>query len=367
MELAVMHLYRGIQQGLIGQRSMLWFTSVFVLRHVWLPVSLACMCAAACLAAEGVTYEGRNGPGHGQHIVLVSGDDEYHSEEALPALAKILAVRHGFTCTVLFAINPADGTIDPHQTRNIPGLEALKTAGLLVLFTRFRDLPDDQMKLVLDYTASGKPILALRTSTHAFDLKTSTTYAKWSWNSTVPGWEGGYGRKVLGETWIAHHGDHGKQSTRALFAPGASESPILRGIQSGEIWVPTDTYEVHLPMAPTITPLLLGQVLTWMGHDAQPVAGKVNDPMMPVAWTNNYTGETGKTTRVFTTTMGAADDLETEGMRRLLVNAVYWAVGLEGIIPPKADVKFVGAYNPHSFLDTVYTAGVKPSDLALKP
>jgi hypothetical protein len=333
-------------------------------------VSLAAVVALTsvinCRAAEGVTYDGRSGPGHGKHIVLVSGDDEYHSEEALPALAKILALRHGFTSTVLFAINPADGTIDPHQTRNIPGLEALRSADLMILLLRFRDLPDEQMKLILDYTESGKPILALRTSTHAFDLKTSPTYAKWSWNSKVSGWEGGYGRKVLGETWVAHHGDHGKQSTRALFAPGASASPILRGIEDGEIWVPTDTYEVHLPMAPTVTPLLLGQVLTWMGHDAQAVAGKVNDPMMPVAWTNNYTGETGKTTRVFTTTMGAADDLETEGMRRLLVNAVYWALGMETKIPPKADVALVGPYNPHSFLQTVYSAGVKPSDLELK-
>jgi hypothetical protein len=336
------------------------------LRHVSL-ISIAALASVVnCLAAEGVTYEGRNGPGHGKHIVLVSGDDEYHSEEALPALAKILAMRHGFTSTVLFAINPADGTIDPHQTRNIPGLEALKTADLLILFLRFRDLPDEQMKPILDYTDSGRPILALRTSTHSFDLKTSPRYAKWSWNSTVPGWEGGYGRKVLGETWIAHHGDHGKQSTRAVFAPGASESPILRGIEDGEIWVPTDTYEVHLPMAPTVTPLLLGQVLTWMGHDASPVAGKVNDPMMPVAWTNRYTGEAGKTTKVFTTTMGAADDLETEGMRRLLVNAVYWAVGMEAKIQLKADVAFVGPYNPHSFLQTVYSAGVKPSDLELK-
>src|ERR1700691_3770994 len=147
-------------------------------------ISLAAVVALSsvmnCRAAEGVTYEGGSGPGHGKHIVLVSGDDEYHSEEALPALAKILAVRHGFTSTVLFAINPADGTIDPHQTRNIPGLEALKTADLLILFLRFRDLPDEQMKLILDYTESGKPIIALRTSTHAFDLKTSPTYAKWS-------------------------------------------------------------------------------------------------------------------------------------------------------------------------------------------
>src|SRR5579875_987180 len=85
--------------------------------------------------AAGVTYQGKRGPGHGKYVVLVAGDDaEYHSEEALPQLAKILAVHHGFKCTVLFSINPQDGTIDPRAKRNIPGLEALRKANLLVLF-----------------------------------------------------------------------------------------------------------------------------------------------------------------------------------------------------------------------------------------
>src|SRR5579864_8627142 len=110
-----------------------------------------------------VVYEGSDGPGKGKHIVLVSGDEEYRSEEGLPQLAKILAKRHGFKCTVLFAIDPADGTINPNNQDNIPGLEALKTADLMLIFTRFRDLPDEQMKLVVDYVESGRPIIGLRT------------------------------------------------------------------------------------------------------------------------------------------------------------------------------------------------------------
>lgn len=315
----------------------------------------------------GVTYQGTAGPGQGKHIVLVAGDDaEYHSEEALPALAKILAVRYGFTCTVLFPINPDDGTIDPREKRNIPGLEALDTADLFVDFMRWRDLPDDQMKHIVNYVESGRPIISLRTGTHPFWFKTSKTYAKWSYNSTVPGWEGGFGRRILGETWIAHHGEHGKQSTRALFAEGAATSPILRGIQDGKIWVPSDVYEVRLPLPSTCHVLLLGQVLSWVGPDSGPAPGNVNNPMMPVAWTNSYTGASGKTARVFTTTMGAADDIETEGLRRLIVNATFWSLGMEAQIPAKADVAFVGTYNPHSFMSQVYTAGVKPSDLALK-
>lgn len=317
-------------------------------------------------AAAGVTYEGKHGPGHGKYVVLVAGDDtEYHSEEALPQLAKILAVHHGFKCTVLFPVNPADGTIDPTYNRGISGLEDLRKADLLVLFMRWRDLPDDQMKMFIDYVESGRPVVAIRTGTHPFQLRTSKTYEKWSWDSKIPGWEGGFGRKILGETWVAHHGRHGKQSTRAFYVPGAADSPILRGIGNGEIWVPTEVYEVTLPMLSTCRPLLLGQVLSGLHPNDPPVPGKVNDPMMPVAWTNHFTTDSGNTGRAFTSTMGAADDLESAALRRLLVNGVYWAVGLENKIPPKTDVDLVGDYHPHSYLDQTYTKGVKPSDLAL--
>src|SRR5947209_4668173 len=152
-------------------------------------VALACAAPAAA-AAPWVVYEGADGPGKGKHIVLISGDEEYRSEEALPQLARLLAKRHGFKCTVLFAIDPADGTINPNVNNNIPGLEALRTADLMVVFTRFRDLPDEQMKHVVDYVELGRPIIGMRTATHAFKLESSKTYAQYTWDSKVPGWEG---------------------------------------------------------------------------------------------------------------------------------------------------------------------------------
>ncbi|HWR52467.1 MAG TPA: hypothetical protein VN428_15250, partial [Bryobacteraceae bacterium] len=168
--------------------------------------ALAVMFVAATFAfPQGLVFEGGAGPGKGKHVVLVSGDEEYRSEEALPQLAKILSKNHGFKCTVLFAIDPADGTINPDKS-NIPGLETLSTADLMIIFTRFRDLPDEQMKHIVDYVEAGKPIIAMRTATHAFDIKTSQTYRRWGWNSKE--WDGGFGRQVLGETWINHHGKH---------------------------------------------------------------------------------------------------------------------------------------------------------------
>src|SRR5262245_15199909 len=179
---------------------------------------------AFALPAQGedwVVYDGHQGPGQGKHVVLVSGDEEYRSEESLPQLGKILAQHHGFRCTVLFPIDKQTGEINPIERGNIPGLEALERADLMILFTRFRDLPDDQMKYLVDYIESGKPILGMRTATHAFDIHASKTYEKYTW--TDKSWVGGFGRQVLGETWFNHHGRHGKESTRGIPAPSAKD------------------------------------------------------------------------------------------------------------------------------------------------
>jgi hypothetical protein len=310
-----------------------------------------------------LTFRGEEGPGKGKNIVLIAGDQEYRSEEAMPQLARILAERHGFTCTVLFCIDPQDGTINP-TVNNIPGLEKLKTADLLVLFTRFLDLPDDQMKLVLEYVESGRPMVALRTSTHSFNLS-SKTYGRYTWNSTEAGYEGGFGRRVLGETWVAHHGEHGKQGTRGVAASGQERHPILKGIEAGSIFGPTDVYTVRLPLPGDSVPLVLGEVTETLEPGSKPVPEK-NNPMMPVAWTKSYTGQPGKTARVFTTTMGASQDLLYQGTRRMLVNAVYWALGLDGAIPDRANVALVGDYRPTPFRfrkNEEWKPGIKPSQL----
>ncbi len=310
-----------------------------------------------------LVLDGIDGPGQGKHIVLISGDEEYRSEEALPQLAKILSVRHGFRCTVLFAIDPETGLIAPNRRDNIPGLQALRDADLMVLFTRFRELPDDQMAEIVRYVESGRPVIGLRTATHAFNYpEEDATFARYHWRSESDGFEGGFGRQVLGETWINHHGDHGSQSTRGIRVPGMTNHPILRGIEDGEIWGPTDVYGVRLPLPGDSQPLVLGQVLEGMNPDDEPVDDEVNDPMMPVAWIKTYTGPSGNTCRVFTTTMGASQDLLAEGTRRLLVNACYWAVGLENRIAPDADVDLVGDFEPLPFKFGGFKPGVRPAD-----
>ncbi|MFO0919238.1 MAG: ThuA domain-containing protein [Planctomycetaceae bacterium] len=330
-----------------------------------LAAMVCCLTAAVGTADERwIEFTGKSGPGVGKHIVLISGDDEYRSEEALPQLAKILSMHHGFKTTVLFSLDP-DGTINPEQHHNIPGLEHLKTADLAILGLRFRDLPDEQMAYFVDYIESGKPVIGLRTSTHAFDIKDkSKKYYKYAWTSDVKGYEQGFGRQVLGESWVSHHGNHGQQSTRGMFVKGQEKHPILTGIKDGEIWGPTDVYGVRLPLPGDSQPLLLGQVVEGMQSTDPAATGPKNEPMLPVAWTKTYQGSSGKTSRVFCTTMGAATDLKNEPLRRLLVNASFWAMGMENKIPEQADVALVGDYQPTKFSFGGYRKGLKPADYA---
>ncbi len=330
---------------------------------------IVCGIASASADDAWVTYMGASGPGQGKHIVFVTGDEEYRSEEGMPQLARILAEHHGFRCTVLFAIDPQTGEINPDISDNIPGLAALDAADLMVIFTRFRDLPDDQMKHIVDYVDSGRPIIGLRTATHAFHFRKHKTYAYYDFGSKT--WPEGFGRQVLGETWVNHHGGHGTQSARGITAPGAADHPILRGIKDGDVWDPADVYGVRLPMLEGITPLLMGQVLAGMAPDDKPLPprttseGQVidkNNPMMPVAWVRTYVAKSGKPSRVFATTLGSSQAFSRAGTRRLLVNACYWAVGLEQHISAESSVDLVGAYEPTSFGFKAFKRGVKPRD-----
>lgn len=322
-----------------------------------------------------LTYEGKADM---PNIVLVSGDEEYRSEEALPQLAKILSSAHGFNCTVLFAQDPKKpGIINPNYVQNIPGLENLKTADLMVIFTRFRALPSEQMQYIDDYLKSGKPLIGMRTATHAFNFSEIDTTSQWKhYGNFYEGedeWKDGFGRLVLGEKWISHHGDHRHQSTRGVAAPGAEKHPILSGIAKGDIWGPTDVYGVRLPLPRDAQPIVLGQVINRAGEylEDDPLYGmrftdnevagvekkegengkeieiNLNDPMMPVAWTKTYQIPGGQKGKVFTTTMGASTDLLTEGTRRMIVNGVFWCLDLT--VPEKVNVDIVGDYRPSPF------------------
>ncbi|MDA0195123.1 MAG: ThuA domain-containing protein [Bacteroidetes bacterium] len=340
---------------------------------------------------QWLTFEGRSDM---PNVVLVSGDEEYRSEEALPQIAKILSLRHGFNCTVLFAQDPEKpGIINPNYLNNIPGLDQLQSADMMIVFLRFRALPDEQMQYIDDYLKSGKPVLGIRTSTHAFNFNEVDFESKFAHYSNYyegeDEWKEGFGRFILGEKWISHHGSHRHQSTRGLTAPGAEGHPILNGIAEGEIWGPTDVYGVRLPLPGDSQPIILGQVINRAGEydendvlygmriSDNEVAGidpeakgdkkyDPNQPMMPVAWTKSYQIPEGQKGKVFATTLGASTDLLTEGTRRMMVNAVFWCLNLE--VPERANVDIVGSYQPtpFAFVDADYWINQNRSVSSLK-
>lgn len=307
--------------------------------------------AGAAEEAAPLTFTGTAGPGKGKHIVFLAGDHEYRSEETLPALARILAVRQGFTCTVLFNINKDSGTIEPGNS-NMPGLEALDHADLAVVFLRFQDFPKEQMQHIDDYLKRGGPVVGLRTATHAFSTPESDPFAKYSYNSKVSGYELGFGHQVLGQTWVGHYGGNHVQSTRITLVADQKDNPILRGV--ADVWVHAGGY-VGKPTSGQV--LTMAQPLNGMEHDSPADASK---PPMPSEWTRTYTSASGKEARVFTSLYGTSEDLPNDGYRRLLVNGCFWALGMEAAIKPDLAVGFVGPYKPNTFGEQVYAHGVKP-------
>ena len=303
---------------------------------------------------EWVTVEGTKGPGKGKHIVFISGDEEYRSEEGLPMLAQLMANHHGFRCTVLFAVDPKTGFVTPNEQTNLPGMHHIETADMIVMLIRFRELPDGDMKRFIDYTFSGKPILALRTATHAFQYTRNpdSPYAKYTCDHEQ--YDGGFGRQVLGETWVAHHGHHAHESTRGVPNAALADHPILSGV--GTIWGPTDVYEAHPPK--DVKVLVDGHVLTGMNPDDPEKPGT---PTMPVAWIRQPNAKTG-TGRIFCSTMGAAVDLIDEPLRRLIVNGIYWCMGMEADIEADYCVDPVGDYDPSYYGFTDQSTGKRPRE-----
>ena len=296
---------------------------------------------AALVLTQDLAY-----PGPGKHAVFIAAEESYRSEESMPLMARILSKHHGFKCTVLFALDK-DGTINPLVKDHIPGLEALATADLLVAFFRWRELPDEQMKRILDYKG---PIIGIRNATHPFRYAkgSASPYAKYTWDSKDPA--GGWGREVFGETWVSHYGKNLVESTRC---DATGDHPVLKGVAKS-FWIPDDVYGIST-LHGDCAPVLLGQPLTAWTSDAAPHPDK---KAIPIAWTKTYNGA-----RVFTTTMGHGDAFKVADFRRLVVNACYWATGQEARIDPTSSVEIVGAYDPGPVGAKGLRKGVKPSDL----
>lgn len=296
---------------------------------------------------QWLTYPGGDGPGKGKHIVLIAADQEYRSEQALPMMAKILSVRHGFDCTVLFGVNER-GEVDPtmpvypergkeaeFRPHHIPGLEHLASADLVVFFTRLLTLPKPELEHIVKYVDSGRPIIALRTANHGFNVPLPYR---------INGKQVRWGEDVLGGTFLNHHGRWMADSTRGRIVEEQKGHPVLTGVT--DIWGNSDVYRTYQEgesLPPGCTALVWGQPL--LGRQPGDPPNDELEPL-PVAWVKPWQTSGGKTARVFHSTMGSASDLQSAGLRRLIINAAYWGMGLEFAISPTRSVEIVGDYRP---------------------
>jgi type 1 glutamine amidotransferase len=183
--------------------------------------------------------------------------------------------KRGLNCTVLVS----------DDVKSIPGVEALDDADLLILFARRRELPPEQAEHFRRYFDSGKPVVGLRTASHAFQN------------------DSGFDKRVLGGNYHNHYGNDG--TTKVTATAGGEKHPILTGV-AGTFEGKGSLYK-NAPLPEGSLPLLAGR---W-----------TDKPEEPVAWTHSYMGG-----RVFYTSLGAPGDFETPAFRRLLLNGVFWAL-----------------------------------------
>jgi type 1 glutamine amidotransferase len=320
-------------------------------------LSLLCLSVQSAIVfgdAGSVTFVGKEGPGRGRNLVLIAGDEEYRSEDVMPMLGKILSQKHGFTCTVLFSVSP-EGWIDPNAQASLTHPESLDSADAIIMLVRFRKWSDEAMKHFDDAMRRGVPVIGLRTSTHAFQLPATSSFKRYN----------SFGKDVLGEKWVNHWGRHKSEATRGVIEAANAADPILRGVS--DVFGDSDVYEAAPPADAKI--LMRGQVLSGMKPGDGPAnypkkrangqEQPINDPMMPIVWTRELKNESGRIQKIFCTTMGAATDMASEDLRRVVVNGVYWSLGID--VPAKADVTPIGDFKPLMYGNNGFHPKVKPA------
>jgi type 1 glutamine amidotransferase/nicotinamidase-related amidase len=222
------------------------------------------------------------------HVVFVIGEREYDTKTTLPQFAAKELRPRGMKCSFAHA-----GSEDRNR---FPGIEALKQADLLVLSVRRRALPAEQLDVIQQHMNAGKPLVAIRTASHAFDTRGKHPEGHAEWPA--------FDADVLGGNYAGHYGS--KLASTIRVSPDAATEPILRGVVPTEFPSGGSLYKAR-PLAESCTPLLTGHM--------------PDQPTEPVAWLNSYHGG-----RVFYTSLGHSKDFDNPAFRRLLLNAVLWTL-----------------------------------------
>lgn len=283
------------------------------------------------------------------HAVFLIGDREYRSEESMPMLARILKNRHGFDVTLCFSVSD-DGVIDPNRPDYFRGIEALADADLMVVYMSWRQPTPEQLGHIMRYLRSGGAVVGFRPTVLTFEFPKDHPQARL--NQEWP-------HEVLGLRWIKHHGQ--ANSTDVTLHEDKKSHPVLRGVGPfhARSWLYYAADHVH----PNVRPLMTGRAVT----GAVAGGGHFGD-LQPVAWIHQREQAYGGG-RTFFTTLGDPEDFFQESMRRLSIQGMFWAMGIEDRIPEKGlNVDFVIDYSPNrSGFGKVYKQNLRPEDIPLEP
>lgn len=265
---------------------------------------------AALAAATAATRSPAQTPAKRPHLVFVVGTEHYRPQISMPPLATEME-RLGFRTTVIL---PPGDPEENHNGKGLPGLEALAQADAAVFFLRFLALPDDQFAHLEKYLKSGKPVIGLRTSTHAFRYPEG--HPRFRWNED-------FGRHVLGTSYLCHTKETATEC-HPIFR--ARCHPILTGVGNVPFTSPSQLYITDL--AAGCDPLLAGigtspQEFVLRDRQRTRLIGKTQSDILAWTWQNRFGA------RVFATTLGHAGDFAVPQIMRLIANGIHWAAGVE--------------------------------------
>ncbi len=283
------------------------------------------------------------------HIVFLIGDREYRSEESMPMLASILKNRHGCDVTLCFSVSK-EGIIDPNRPDHFEGIEALDTADLMVVYMSWRQPAPGQLAKITKYLDAGGAVVGFRPTVLTFEFPEDHPNARL--NHEWP-------HEVLGLRWIRHHGS--ANSTDVFLHDDQKNHPVLRGVAPfhARSWLYHAAGHVH----PNVKPLLYGRAVR-----GAELGGEHFGEPQPVAWMHQREPAYGGG-RTFFTTLGDPMDFHKESMRRLSIQGMFWAMGMEDRIPVQGlDVDFVLDYQPNpSGFGKTYKPDMRPEDFPLVP
>jgi nicotinamidase-related amidase/type 1 glutamine amidotransferase len=216
------------------------------------------------------------------HIAYLIAEDEYDAHLTLPAFAEKHLTNGGH-----YGFNFIQGS--DHE---IDGIDQIRDADLLILYVRRRHLPEHQLRVIREYLADGKPLIALRTSSHAFETWTE------------------FDKSILGGNYTGHHGNRPPENppTWIQVSAESADHPVVEGLPAFPFQAASWLYKTG-PLSSDAIPLLYG----WVGADGAPE---------PAAWIRTY-GDS----RIFYTSLGDPRDFEIPAFNRLLLNAIVWSTG----------------------------------------